>query len=297
MRIAVTGSSGLIGSALVARLQAADHDVVRIVRTDPSDPGEVSWNPADGTIDVARLDGVEAVIHLAGAGIADKRWSVGRKRAILESRTTSTDLLSRTLAALDDPPSVLLSASAIGFYGDRGDDALTEESDAGEGFLAQVCREWEAAADPAREAGIRVIHPRTGIVLSADGGALAKQLPLFRAGIGGRLGSGRQWWSWIAMADEVGALEWLLDANIEGPVNLTGPMPVTNAEFTDTLGEVLGRPAFLPVPRFGPKMVLGAELAEELLFTSARVLPTRLEHAGYAFTHATIGSALRAELR
>jgi uncharacterized protein (TIGR01777 family) len=296
MRIAVTGSSGLIGSALVDRLRAGGHEVLRLVRSGPAGDDGIEWSPTEGTIDGAGLEGVEAVVHLAGAGIADKRWSDARKRVILESRTTSTDLLARTLAGLDRPPSVLVSGSAIGIYGDRGDEVLTEDSSPGEGFLADVCVAWEAAADPAREAGIRVVHPRTGLVLSSEGGALAKQLPLFKAGVGGKLGSGDQWWSWISMEDELGALESLLDADLEGPVNLTGPAPVTNAEFADVLGDVLGRPSFVPVPRFGPKLLLGGELAEELLFTSARVQPTRLEEAGYAFTHPTAEAALRSEL-
>jgi uncharacterized protein (TIGR01777 family) len=296
MRIAVSGSSGLIGSALVDRLRASGHDVLRLVRSGPSGEDRIAWSPADGTIDAEGLEGVDAVVHLAGAGIADKRWSDQRKQLILESRTTSTELLARTLAGLDAPPAVFVSSSAIGIYGDRGDEELTEASEIGEGFLADVCRAWEAAADPAREAGIRVVHPRTGLVLSTEGGALAKQLPLFKAGLGGKLGSGDQWWSWISMADEVGALAWLLDADVDGPVNLTGPAPVTNAEFTDVLGDVLGRPTFMPIPRFGPKLLLGGELAEELLYTSARVQPSRLEQAGYTFAHPTLEDALRAEL-
>ena len=296
MRIAVSGSSGLIGSALVDRLRAHGHEVLRLVRSGPSGEDHIAWSPAEATIDAGGLEGLDAVVHLAGAGIADKRWTDQRKQVILESRTRSTDLLARTLAGLDEPPDVFVSASAIGIYGDRGEEVLTEDSIAGEGFLADVCVAWEAAADPARAAGIRVVHPRTGLVLSTEGGALAKQLPLFKAGLGGKLGSGDQWWSWISMADEVGALEWLLGADIDGPVNLTAPAPVTNAAFTDVLGDVLGRPTFLPVPRFGPKLLLGGELADELLYTSARVEPSRLEQAGYPFTHPTLEAALQAEL-
>jgi uncharacterized protein (TIGR01777 family) len=292
MLIAVTGSSGLIGTALVSRLTTAGHDVSRVVRSSAPGDGEIAWSPTEGTIDGPAFEGVDAVVHLAGAGIADKRWSEDRKRVILESRTRSTDLLARTLAEMAEPPSVLISASAIGIYGDRGDEPLDEDSASGDGFLADVCRAWEAAADPAREAGIRVVHPRTGLVLSADGGALAKQLPLFKLGAGGRLGDGDQWWSWISMTDETAAIEWLLHNELHGPVNLTGPEPVTNATFTEELGEVLHRPTFLPVPAFGPKLLLGAELADQLLFASQRVLPTRLLDAGFRFEHPTAREAL-----
>ena len=297
VRIAVTGSSGLIGSTLVGHLQRSGHDVLRIVRADAPAADRISWSPTTGEIDRSGLEAVDALIHLAGAGIADRRWTTARKRTIIESRTTGTDLLARTIAGLAKPPSVLISASAIGYYGDRGDELLTEESPTGAGFLAQVCRDWEAAARPARDAGIRVVHPRTGLVLSAEGGALAKQLPLFRAGLGGRLGSGRQWWSSISLTDEVRALEWLLEADVDGPVNLTGPESVTNAAFTATLGRVLSRPAFLAVPRFAPGLLLGSELARELLFASQRVLPARLEATGFSFTHPTLQDALEAELR
>ena len=296
MRIAITGSSGLIGSALVDHLRVGGHEVLRVVRSDATDDDEIAWSPAEASIDAGAFEAIDAVVHLAGAGIADKRWTADRKQVILESRTKATDLLARTLAGLEAPPRVLLSASAIGIYGDRGSEPVTEDDPPGSGFLADVCVAWEAAADPAREAGIRVVHPRTGLVLSAAGGALAKQLPLFKIGAGGRLGSGEQFWSWISMVDELGALEFLLDADIDGPVNLTGPEPVTNGAFTDVLGDVLGRPTFLPVPTFGPKMLLGRELADELLFTSARVLPARLEAAGYRFETPTVEQALHRAL-
>lgn len=295
MDVAVTGSSGLIGSALVRSLEADGHTVVPVVRR-PARPGEraVSWDPSAGTIDAAALDGIDAVVHLAGEGIAAKRWSAEQKRRILDSRTHGTVLLAGALAGLERPPSVLLSGSAIGYYGDRGDEVLTEASDPGDIFLSEVCVAWEAAAQAAVDAGIRTAFLRTGIVLDADGGALAKTLPLFKLGLGGRLGPGTQWWSWISLSDEVRAIRFLLEADLAGPVNLTGPTPVTNADFTTALGEVLGRPTKVPVPRFGPKLVLGGELAEQLLFASQRVQPTVLEGAGFTFDHPDVTSALRA---
>lgn len=298
MRIAVTGSSGLIGSALVPHLRAAGHDVARVVRSSsPSGSGEtISWDPVAGTIDAAAFEGVDAVINLAGAGIGDKRWSDERKRVILESRTKSTDLLARTLAGLDRRPSVLLSGSAIGFYGDRGDEVLTEQSPRGHDFLSDVVVAWEAAAQPAVDAGIRTAFLRTGIVLSAEGGALGKLLPLFKFGVGGKLGKGDQWWSWITIDDWIGAVDLLLGADISGPVNLTAPEPVTNAALTKALGTVLGRPTLLPVPKFGPKLLLGGELGDTLLFTSARIEPAVLTAAGHTFRHPDITGALRAVL-
>ncbi len=297
MDIAITGASGLIGRALSDALRNAGHRPIPLVRRDPA-PGEdaIRWDPAAGTIDADSLEGVGAVVHLAGEGIAEKRWNEAQKRRILDSRVDGTTLLSATLAGLDRPPGVLLSGSAIGFYGERGDEELTEASDPGDLFISDVCRAWEAATAPAEAAGIRVAHLRTGIVLDAHGGALAKTLPLFRFGLGGRLGSGRQWWSWIGIEDEVGAIVFLLDADVSGPVNLTAPAPVTNAEFTKVLGRVLGRPTLLPVPAFGPKILLGSELAEQLLFTSARVLPEVLISAGYEFRSPDLEGALRQEL-
>ena len=297
MDVAVTGSSGLIGSALVRSLEADGHTVVPVVRR-PARPGErvVAWDPAAGTIDAAALEGLDAVVHLAGEGIAEKRWSAEQKRRILDSRTHGTVLLAGALAGLERPPGVLLSGSAIGYYGDRGDEVLTEASTPGDIFLSEVCVAWEAAAQAAVEAGIRTAHLRTGIVLDAGGGALAKTLPLFKLGLGGRLGPGTQWWSWISLADEVSAIRFLLEAEVAGPVNLTGPAPVTNADFTTALGRVLGRPTALPVPRFGPKLLLGGELAEQLLFASQRVLPSVLEQAGFRFAHPDVETALRAVL-
>jgi uncharacterized protein (TIGR01777 family) len=297
MDIAVTGASGLIGTAVSAALRADGHRVVPVVRR-PVAEGEraVRWDPTSGMIDRVALEGIDAVVHLAGAGIGDARWSDERKREILESRTRGTAVLTEALADLDQKPSVLVSGSAIGYYGDRGDEVLTEGSAPGDIFLSEVCVAWEAAAAPAIEAGIRVPFIRTGIVLSAHGGALKRTLPLFKAFVGGRLGSGRQWWSWISIDDEVASIRWLLDHDIAGPVNLTAPEPVTNAEFTKTLGRVLGRPTVLPVPAFGPKLLLGGELAEQLLFASQRVLPTVLEEQNFPFAHRDLDTALRAVL-
>ena len=259
-------------------------------------PGEIRWDPTAGTIDAAALEGCDAVIHLAGAGIADHRWTDEYKRELRESRTAPTRLLAQAIAGLDRRPAVMLSASAIGWYGPRRDELLDEQSEPGTGFLADICREWEAATAPAEAAGIRVVHLRTGIVLSTKGGALKKQLPLFKLGLGGKFGDGTQWQSWISMPDEVGAISHLLTADVHGAVNLTAPTPVTNAEFTAALATALHRPAFVPIPSFGPKLLLGGELAESLLFTGQRVLPTALLAAGYRFEHPTIDVALRALL-
>lgn len=292
MQIAITGSSGLIGTALGRALEDAGHRVVPVVRTAPAGTQQLSWDPAAGQIDAEGFAGLDAVVHLAGAGIGDKRWSADRKREVLESRTKGTTLLATALAGLDRPPPVLLSGSAIGFYGDRGDEVLTETSHRGDGFLADVTVAWEAAAAPAVEAGIRTCFLRTGIVLSTSGGALGKVLPLFRLGLGGRLGSGRQWWPWISIDDQVGAILHLLTSARSGPVNLTAPNPVTNADFTRELGKALHRPTVLPVPSFGPRLLLGRELADALLFTSQRVLPSALESDGYRFVHTTLADAL-----
>jgi uncharacterized protein len=296
MRVAVTGSTGLIGTALTAALADAGHEVVRVVRGDARDAGTVRWDPQAGTIDAAGLAGIDAVVHLAGAGIADHRWTDAYKRELVDSRVLGTGLMARTLAALDPRPAVLISASGIDYYGDRGDDIVDETAPKGTGFLADLCARWEAAADPAREAGIRVAHTRSGIVLSPRGGALKKQLPLFKLGLGGRFGSGRQWQSWIAIDDEVDAMLHLLSADVAGPVNLTTPNPVTNADFTKALGAALHRPAVVPIPSFGPKLVVGSELADVLLFESKRIVPRVLEASGYQFRHPTLDVALRALL-
>jgi uncharacterized protein (TIGR01777 family) len=296
MDVVVTGSSGLIGTALVAALTRAGHRPVRLVRRAAGGADEITWDPKAGTVDTASLEGIGGVVHLAGAGIGDHRWTDAYKRELVESRTGPTSLLARSLAGLDRRPGVLLSGSAIGWYGSRGDEVLTETSARGTGFLPDLCRDWEAATAPASEAGIRVAHLRTGIVLSAEGGALAKQLPLFKFGLGGRMGSGRQWMSWVSIEDEIGAIIHLLGTDVSGPVNITAPNPVTNAEFTTTLGAALKRPTIFPIPSFGPKLLLGGELAESLLFTGARITPAALTATGFAFRHAVLADAFAALL-
>ena len=293
MNILVTGASGLIGRALVPRLEGLGHTVVHAVRREPRNPSERRWDPSSGTVSDGFLDGIDAVVHLAGAGIGDKRWSDDYKREILESRTKGTAALAGAIASASVKPKVFLSGSAIGIYGARGDEILGEDASHGTGFLADVCEQWEAATAPAERAGVRTVHLRTGIVLSKDGGALKKQLPLFKLGAGGRFGNGRQWQSWISIDDEVGAIVHLLGSSLSGPVNLTAPEPVTNAGFAGILGRVLRRPAFMPVPSFGPALLLGRELADALLFTGQRVVPNALQRDGYVFTHATLEAALR----
>ena len=295
MKIVVSGASGLIGTQLVAKLSSSGHEVVRLVRRSPKS-GEIQWNPKSGTLDAAALEGTDAVIHLSGAGIGDKRWTSGYRKEILDSRTATTALLATTMASLSRKPSVFLSGSAIGIYGARNDEQLTEVSTHGTGFLAEVCEQWEAAAKPAVDAGIRTVYLRTGIVLSPKGGALKKLLPLFKLGVGGKFGNGKQWQSWISIDDEIGAIEHLLTANVSGAVNLTAPNPVTNAEFTKVLASVLKRPAIVPVPTFAPKILLGGELADALLFTGQRVIPAALNASGYMFKHTTIESAFRSLL-
>ncbi len=291
MHIVIAGSSGLVGTALRHSLQADGHRVTRLVRRAPSAADELQWDPDVGTLDGTGLAGADAIVNLAGAGIGDARWNEDRKRVLVESRTRTTALLAETIAGIDERPGVLLSGSAIGYYGDRGDQVLTEQSDPGDDFLADLCQQWEAATGPAESAGVRVAHLRTGMVLAPYGGALAKMLPLFKFGVGGRMGSGRAYWSWISLADEVGAIRFLLDRPVRGAVNLTAPNPVTNAEFTKTLGGALHRPTLLPVPSFGPKLLLGGELAEALLFTSARIVPAVLTDAGYSFQHPDLADA------
>ena len=300
MRVAVTGSTGLIGQALVERLEANGHQVVRVVRPGSSQPmgpsTSVPWNPTTSRIEAAGLEGLDAVVHLAGEPIAARRWSPDQKERIAQSRVQGTALLTQALARLSEPPRVLVSASAIGYYGSRGDELLDESSSGGDDFLARVCRDWEAAADPARAAGIRVAHPRTGVVLSRSGGALAEMLPFFKLGIGGRIGDGHQWMSWITLHDEVSALLWLLEADVEGPVNLTAPEPVTNRELTAALGRALRRPAVLPTPKPALWARLGRELTEALLYSSARVAPAALQRRGFTFAHPDIASGLAAVL-
>jgi uncharacterized protein len=295
MRILMSGASGLIGSALTSRLTADGHTVTRLVRRDAK-AGEVTWDPRAGTLDPAAFDGCDAVINLSGAGIGDKRWTDDYKAELLSSRLRTTELLATTMASLDNMPSVLISGSAIGWYGDRGDERLDELSVSGSDFLSDLCQQWEAATLAAEKAGIRTVHLRTGIVLSAEGGALKKQLPLFKLGLGGRFGNGHQWMSWISIDDEVAAIVHLLSADMCGAVNLTAPNPVTNSEFTTTLAKVLHRPAVIPTPSFGPKILFGGELVEALLLAGQRVLPTALQRSGYEFQHETLDVALRALL-
>jgi uncharacterized protein (TIGR01777 family) len=296
MRILMSGASGLIGTALSSHLAADGHTVTRLVRREAK-TDEIKWDPAAGVLDPAAFDGCDAVINLSGAGIGDKRWSDDYKKELLASRLQATELLAGTMAALDVPPSVFLSGSAVGWYGDRGDERLDELSTPGDDFLSDVCVQWEAATVAAEKAGIRTVHLRSGMVLSRKGGALKKQLPLFKLGLGGRFGNGHQWQSWISIDDEVGAITHLLSAEICGAVNLTAPNPVTNSEFTSTLAKVLHRPAVLPIPTFGPKLLLGGELVETLLLNGQRVSPTALQRSGYEFHHATLDVALRAVLQ
>lgn len=298
MRVAVSGTSGFIGGHLVTTLTSAGHDVVHLVRPGgPAGPGTVRYEPASGAIDASALEGVDAIVHLAGVGIASRRWSEAHKQRVLSSRVESTSLLARTVAGLDRPPSVMLSASAVGYYGDGGDNVLTEDAPSGGGFLAHVCRLWEEATAPAQEAGIRVVRLRTGtMVLSPSGGALQLMLLPFRVGLGGRLGSGTQWWSWISLEDELGAIRFLLERDdVEGPVNLTAPQPVTNAEFTQALGRALRRPVAIPVPAAVLRAALG-QMGDELLLWGQRAIPARLTEAGYSFVHRDLDTTLKSLL-
>ncbi|MFE2152386.1 TIGR01777 family oxidoreductase [Streptomyces lavendulae] len=295
MRIALTGSSGLIGKALVRSLRADGHDTVRFVRRAPADPGEARWDPRAGFVDPAGLEGVDAVVHLAGAGVGDHRWTAAYKKEIRDSRVLGTAAIARAVAALDRPPAVLVCGSAIGYYGDTGDRPVDEGAPAGTGFLPSVCVDWEAAAAPARAAGIRTVFARTGLVVAAGGGAWGKLFPVFRAGIGGRLGNGRQYWSYISLDDEVAALRHIVDTPaLAGPVNLTAPHPLTNREVTAAMGRILHRPTVCAVPAPVMRLALG-EFAGDVL-GSQRVLPTRLLESGFAFRHPGIEESIRAAL-
>jgi uncharacterized protein (TIGR01777 family) len=296
VEVLVTGASGFIGSALRPALVAAGHRPIAAVRgrSVPAGVDGISWDPEAATIDVPAVEGIGGVVHLAGAGIGDRRWTRSRKRLILESRTKPTSLLASTLAALDRKPSVLVSASAVGYYGDRDEEVLTERSGTGRDFAAQVCQAWEAAAVPAAEAGIRLVTVRTGIVLGPNGGMLSRVLVPFRLGLGGRLGSGRQYLSWVSLDDAVAAILRALDhASLTGPVNVTAPSPVTNAEFTRTLGRVLRRPTRLPTPLLPLRLVYGRELVEGLLLGGQRVLPAALTADGFEFSHPNLDDAVR----
>jgi uncharacterized protein (TIGR01777 family) len=294
MLVAVTGASGLIGSALVRSLRADGHDVRRLVRRDPSAADEVRWDPVRRLLDPGDLAGADAVVHLAGAGIGDHRWTDEYRQQIRASRVDGTETIAAAIAALDDKPRVLLSGSAVGYYGDTGENEADESSPRGSGFLAEVVDAWEAAGAAAEQSGVRVVHARSGVVLSAAGGALGKVLPLFRVGLGGRLGSGRQWMSWIALPDHVAAMRWLLSHDdITGAVNLTAPEPVRNRDYTKAIARAVHRPALAAVPAPVLRTALGG-FADEGVLVSQRVVPTRLERNGFAFTYADVDSALGA---
>ncbi len=299
MDVVIAGGSGFIGSALGRSLEADGHRVIRLVRPDsaPVAGDTVAWDPGVSRIDGKGLDGVDAVVNLAGVGIGDAKWSDARKDEILKSRLAATGLLSNALARLTKPPAVFVSASAVGYYGDRGDEKCTEDSAPGSDFLAGVCVAWEDAARPAAQAGLRVAWIRTGIVLDPSGGALHQLLLPFKLGLGGRLGKGTQYMSWITLADEVGAIRAIIDdPTLGGPVNLTAPNPVTNAEFTATMGKVLGRPTAIPTPLLPLRIRYGRELVQHLLLDGQRVLPTKLTDAGYEYGHTELEPALRAIL-
>lgn len=292
MKVLVSGSSGLIGSALVPALRQAGHQVVRLVRRRPEPPDEFFWLPDAGQLDRSALEGVDAVVHLAGETIG-KRWTSSAKERIRASRIEGARLLTEAMREMGTPPRVFVSASAVGYYGDRGSEILDENEAPGRGFLAEVCKDWEAATRPAVERGVRVVNARTGIVLSGRGGALKAMLPLFQLGLGGVLGDGRQYMSWIAIDDVVrGYLHLLEDSGLSGPVNLTSPNPVTNAEFTQTLAKVLGRPAFLRVPAQVLTLPMG-EMAQETLLASQRAIPRRLLERGFQFQYPELEGALR----
>lgn len=294
MKILLSGASGLVGSAVVANLSSRGVQVLQLVRSQPRDESrEIMWNPEKGIEDAGRLEGVDAVIHLAGEPMAEGRWTEEKKRRIRESRVRGTRVLAEALARMKRKPAALLSASAVGYYGSRGAETLTEESSPGDDFLARVCREWEESTAPAEEAGIRVVRMRFGIILSAEGGALAKMLTPFKLGVGGRLGSGHQYMSWIALDDVVGVIDFLLEkGSVSGPVNTVAPNPVTNREFTKALGEALSRPTMFPVPKFAMRLAFG-EMADVALLASQRAEPSRLKATGYIFRHPELKAALR----
>lgn len=293
MKLLISGSHGLVGKALVKSLEQETHEIFRLVRYAPRDESEIEWSPDRYSIALARLEGFDAVVHLAGESIAAGRWTDEKKRRIRESRVTGTKLLGDALANLTNPPKTFICASAIGYYGNRGDEILPETSAPGNDFLAEVCVEWEKATALAKEKGIRVVNARFGIILDAKGGALAKMLPPFRMGVGGRVGSGKQWMSWIALDDVVGAIEFALkNVSLKGPVNFAAPNPVTNAEFTKTLGKALSRPTLFPIPAFGVRLLFG-EMADALLLSGQRVEPASLTRAGYQFQYLGLEEALR----
>lgn len=293
MKTLISGSHGLVGTALIQALEPEGHDIFRLVRYAPNAETEIEWSPDRYSIALARLEGFDAVVHLAGESIAEGRWTDEKKKHIRESRVKGTRLLGDALANLSNPPKTFVCASAIGYYGNRGDELLTETSAAGKDFLSEVCVEWEEATALATEKGIRVINCRFGIILDAGGGALKKMLPPFRMGVGGKIGSGEQWMSWIAIDDVIGGLKFALaNESIRGPVNFVAPAPVTNAVFTKTLGKVLSRPTIFPIPAFGVRLLFG-EMADALLLSSQRVESAVLQTSGYLFRYAQLEGALR----
>jgi uncharacterized protein (TIGR01777 family) len=295
MRVAIAGSSGVIGTALVPLLRQAGHDVLRLVRRRPRAPDERAWDPSAATMDAGTLDSTDAVVNLCGSAIANRRWSGEFKQAIRDSRIGPTEVLAAAVAEHRVP--VLVNASGVGYYGDTGDREVDETSPAGSGFLAQVCHDWEAATATAERAGTRVVRVRTGLVISPHGGLMSQLKPLFAIGLGGRLGSGAQYMPWISLDDEVGAIRFLLEHNeLSGPVNLSGPDPVTNAEFTTAVGEAMRRPTPLVVPGFALRLVRGAELVNEMVLTGQRAVPAVLRKHRYPFQHATLSAALTAAL-
>jgi uncharacterized protein (TIGR01777 family) len=296
--VAISGASGLLGSALAASLQADGHQVLRFVRGGITKDDKIGWDPDAGRIDAPALEGIDAVVHLAGEGIGERRWTPDQKRRIRESRTTGTAVLAAAVASREHRPRVLVSASAVGYYGDRGDELLNEDSSPGAGFLAEVCKAWEDETRPAADAGVRTVNVRTGIVLAKHGGALQRMLLPFRLGLGGKQGSGEQWMSWIAIDDEIAALRAAIDdTRLSGPVNLTAPNPVTNADFARALGRALHRPTVLPTPMIPLKVRYGGELVDSLLLASQRVLPTRLEAISFPFRYPVLAPALEEILR
>ncbi len=292
-RVVVAGGSGMIGSALVEALRGRGDDVV-VLRRESKGDATATWDPSRGELDPGVLEGVDAVVSLNGAGIGDKRWNAERKEVLRSSRIGPVSLLATTMAGMGDAPAVFVTGSATGFYGDTGDTTVDETAPPGDDFLALLCADWEAAAKPAADVGVRVVHARTGIVLSNKGGALSPLLPIFKAGLGGPIGNGAQWWSWITLTDEVAALLALIDGDLEGPVNLVAPNPVHQKEFAKALGEVLHRPAVMPAPKFAVNLRLGKELAAAIGYASQRVTPGVLTEAGFPFTHTEIAPALEA---
>lgn len=298
LRVGISGASGAVGTALTAFLTTGGHEVIRLVRDkDALGEGAVYWSPVEQEIDAAGLEGLDALVHLAGANVADGAWTPEHRRRVRDSRVEGTGLLARTLAELERPPAVFVSASAIGFYGERGDEVLTEESDPGEGFLAEVCEAWEGATTAAKEAGIRTVNLRIGLVLDPRSGVLERMIPAVKLGLSSRLGSGEQYMSWIDLDDVLGAILFAIKTEaLEGVVNLTAPQPVTNRDFVETLASVLGRPALIPVPSAAIEMVMGKQAARETALSSQRVLPTRLQEAGFTFFYPDLGEALAVKL-